>query len=221
MSTMRQLLKQLVGVRIELDGVEYPNAYSDDLAIDRTDLDSEFTEHAERYAYYATLSEMAEDRHVRMKEELENLTAFIDHEKRDAAKSIQLNDPKFKMTEAMFEHEVKLDSRYQGKLKEVQDARHLAKVLKNAPMAFAHRRDMLIEIGKSHNAGMYDPRVTQGKAQQVRAIIQANRSAGNLPAPSYPPPDTNPPDLNGIPPDESPTVAPSSSGSRRRAPRNS
>lgn len=171
MARMQELLKQVVGVEIEIDGVNYPNEYADALVIDRSDLDAEFVEHSERYAYYATLAELADDRADRLKEKLEHLAAVIDHEKRDAAKAMQLNDPKFKMTEAMFEHEVKMDPRYQRMLEEFQDARHLAKVLKSAPLAFAHRRDMLLELGRSRMSQLTDPRVLQNRQQVARNLI--------------------------------------------------
>lgn len=182
MPTLRQLLKNLVGVEVVLDGVEYPNNYSDELAIDRTNLEEEFVSHSERYAYYATLAEMAEDRHTRLKEELDELEARLDHEIRADADSIRLNDPKFKMTETMVANEIKLRPEYRDKLKLLQDARHLSKVLKAAPMAFAHRRDMLIELGKSHLSSMNDPRIAGGKQQQVKNMFARKSEAPQLPS---------------------------------------
>lgn len=186
MSRISDSLAQLLNVNIEIAGTSYPNMYAEDLAIDRSSLEGEFIEHSERYAYYATLAEMAEDRHNRIKEELDNLVSLIDHEKRQKADAIRQQDPKFKMTEAMFEHEIRLDGRYLEKQKEVQNARHLAKVLKCAPMAFAHRRDMLIELGKK-DMSSNDPRITGAKSDQVRALIGKTRQQPQVnPAPGLP-----------------------------------
>ena len=174
MSQMRELLKQLVGVPIVIDGVEYPNEYADVLGIDRTDLESEFVNHSERYAYYATLAELADDRADRLKEDL-------DHGVRSKADAVRQQDPKFKMTETMVENEVKMSAAYKQMQTEYQEARRLAKILKNAPHAFAHRRDMLIELGKTAMSSMSDPRVQQGRQQLARNIISASRRAPMLP----------------------------------------
>jgi len=182
MSRIDDALKQLVNVKIELDGVEYPNDYAEQLAIDRTSLEDEFLEHSKRYAYYATLAELAEDRHQRAKEDLERLVADLDHEIRAKAEQIRSQNDKFKLTETMIEKEILIDPRYQRKLSEIQNARHLAKVLKAAPMAFAHRRDMLIELGKTAMSTVSDPRVSQGKQKQVQNMFAAKSSAPSLPA---------------------------------------
>lgn len=180
--SMRELLKKLVSVNIEIDGIVYPNEYADSLFIDRSMLDDEFVTHSERYAYYATLAEMADDRADRLKEDLEHLTSVLDHEKRMKARELQSQDPKFKMTETMFEHEVRLDKRYQEKLKEFQDARHLAKVLKSAPMAFNHRRDMLLELGRSRLVQMNDPKIIQNKQEMARNMMKRQVESPALPA---------------------------------------
>lgn len=211
MASMRELLKALVGVNIEIDGVTYPNSYADDLSIDRSDLDAEFVEHAERYAYYATLAELADDRATRLKEDMEHLFAAIDVEKRRNYDQLKLQDPKLKMTEAMFEHEVRLDQRYQTKLAEYQTARHLAKVLKAAPIAFAHRRDMLTSIGERELRVMSSPQITQGRQQVARNLIQRKQ------APQLPPAEEAPPaELLDRPAEESQSEP---APARRRAPR--
>lgn len=183
MSSFRDFLKQLLNVQVVIDGVEYPNTYADDLSIDRTNLEEEFVEHSERYAYYATLAEMADDRADRLKEDLEHLAAKLDVQTREKAKNIQQQDPKFKMTETMVENEVKNSKAYQELQKEYQQARSLAKLMKTAPHAFAHRRDMLIELGKTAMSSVSDPRVQQGKQQMVKNIMGAQRRAPQLPAP--------------------------------------
>lgn len=182
MSSFRDFLKQLVNVQVVIDGVEYPNTYGDDLAIDYTNLEQEFLTHSERYAYYATLAEMADDRADRLKEDLEHLQAKLDVQTREKAKNIQTADPKFKMTETMIENEIKNSAPYRAAQQEYQNARTLAKLLKNAPHAFAHRRDMLIELGKTAMSSISDPRIQQGKQQMVKNIISAQRRAPQLPA---------------------------------------
>lgn len=181
MSSFRDFLKQLVNVQVVIDGIEYPNTYGDDLAIDYTNLEQEFLTHSERYAYYATLAEMADDRADRLKEDLEHLAAKLDVQTREKAKNVQTADPKFKMTETMIENEIKNSAQYREAQKEYQNARTLAKLLKNAPHAFAHRRDMLIELGKTAMSSISDPRIQQGKQQMVKNIISAQRRAPQLP----------------------------------------
>lgn len=193
MSSFRDFLKTLVNVQVVIDNVEYPNTYADDLSIDRTNLEDEFVSHSERYAYYATLAEMADDRADRLKEDLEHLAAKLDVQVREKAKNIQVADPKFKMTETMVENEVKNSAEYHAAQKDYQDARTLAKLLKNAPHAFAHRRDMLIELGKTSMSSHTDPRVQQGKQQIVKNIISAQRQLNSKPAPQLPIPGNEPP----------------------------
>lgn len=181
-------LRQLLGVRIELDGVEYPNHYNEDLDIDPTNLEEEFLTHSKRYAYYATLAEMAEDRHQRSKEELDRLFADLDHEVREKRDVIMAQNPKFKMTEPMIKNEILSDARYQKKLSEVQTARYLSKVLKNANTAFSHRKDMLMTLGRTSMATITDPRISGGQQQQVRNMFAA-KSAPRLPPPVVEQPD--------------------------------
>jgi hypothetical protein len=166
---------------------------------------------------------MAEDRHQRCKEELDRLFADMDHEVRAKRDAIVAQNPKFKMTEPMIENEIKSDKRYQAKLSEVQIARYLAKVLKNAPQAFAHRRDMLLELGKHATTTMTDPRVSSGQQQQVRKMFAA-KAARTLPAaPAVDVPD----DLEAglIAPEgevvefNPPVDEPTASTARRRAPK--
>lgn len=188
-----EALHQLLDVEIELEGVHYPNEYSSQLTIDRTALDGEFVDHARRYAYYATLADMAEDRHQRVKEELDKLYADLDHEVRAKTEAIKISNVKFKMTETMISSEIQIDKRYQDKLKEVQKARHLAKVLKNAPQAFTHRKDMLLALGKVSFPGS-EPRVSQDQQQQqVRTMFatKAHSLLNTQGAPSLPPATTN------------------------------
>jgi hypothetical protein len=187
MSQLRDFLKQLVNVQVVLGGVEYPNTYGDDISIDRTDLQEEFVRHAERYAYYATLAELADDRADRLKEDLEHLAAKLDHDTRQKAVALKQADPSFKMTETMVENEVKMHAAYRQAQTEYQEARHLAKLLKNAPHAFAHRRDMLIELGKTSMSTVGSPTVNRGLMQQARQVIERGV------APQMPPATINPP----------------------------
>lgn len=180
--TVKELLQKLTGVPIDLGGVVYPNDFAEDLSIDRSNLQEEFLTHADKYAYYATLSELAEDRFNRLKENLETVAARCDYDKRTEYERMKAQETKLKMTEKMFENEVLLDPRYQAALKEMQDARYLAQLLRNAPMAFAHRRDMLLEVAKSHTVGMTHPRIIEGQQETVRNIMQRDTTAVPPPA---------------------------------------
>ena len=226
MSNIHDNFKKLVNVKIELDGVEYPNDYADQLDIDKTNLDEEFLEHSTRYAYYATMAGLAEDRHQRAKEELDKLKADLDHEIRAKKDAIIAQNPKFKLTEAMITNEIVSDARYQKKLSATQTARHLATVLKNAPMAFAHRRDMLIELGKTAISGMTDPRVQQGRQQQVRQMFAAKTAQRVAPVEALPVPEPDDLEATSFPVEgeevdftPSVTEAPTTTNGRRRTPK--
>src|SRR5258706_16362910 len=108
---MDEIRKLLSGIQIKIGDVLWPNAYGDDIQIDRTNLEAEFENQPPRFAYYATLAEMADAAHLRLKEELEALSAAIDAENRNKTTALVEQNPKFKMTATMSEHQIWLDPR--------------------------------------------------------------------------------------------------------------
>ena len=223
MKIINDSFKQLVNVKIELDGVEYKNTYAEDIDIDSTNLQEEFLEHSKRYAYYATLATTAEDRHQRRIEELTHLRAKIDVEIRIKRDAMIAQNPKFKMSEPMILNEILSDSRYQKKLMEMQAARQLSIILQAAPYAFSQRKDMLIALGKVSDGSMSSPRVQEGREQQVRNMFAA-RAVVSQPIIDIPVPDDL--DATNLPPegelvDFTPPEVAAPMNSRRRSPKTS
>ena len=159
----------VLNFEVALNGKTYDNDAATALRIDRTNLDEEFANQHTRFAYYATLHEMAKDKAARLKVSLETLYAQLDHEKRMAAKAVQAADPKFKYTESMCENEIKTDQRYQLKQQEMLDANQLAGVLGVAREAFQQRKDMLISLGANARASTPDLRIMGDRVKHETA----------------------------------------------------
>lgn len=148
--------------------VTYTNDFSEDLRIDKTNLDEEFMHHSEKYAYYAGLSELAEYRLSVIKLELETLEAQLDHEKRQAAQMATANGSSIKYTEKMYSHEVTCDPRYQVKARQHLEAQKTAGLLNRARESFQHRKDCLSQMGQNSRVGSYDPRILNQTAAGIR-----------------------------------------------------
>jgi hypothetical protein len=172
---MKEITELLSSFDIEIDGVVWANRYGEDIQIDRTALDSEFITHSERFAYYATLAEMSDEAYTEAKEEMEAIVALIDDEIRTsnvaAAMAAGGVAPK-KLTETQVEHAIKLDKRYQNQLTKVQHLRKLAKMLKYAPKAFEHRKDMLVQMGANYR-NSDSPRILSEKQEAVKTNLAA------------------------------------------------
>jgi hypothetical protein len=182
---------KLPQIQIVISGTQYDNTFNDDIRIERTDLDTEFSTQAEKYAYYAFLAEMAEHIYELGKAELEQLYAKVDFQKRQAADAVKSANPQFKYTEKMCENEVLTDGAYVLKRKEVLEAKLLAGQLKVCSMAFAQRREMLISLGASQRNQMLPHRLNeeQTRLEQAKSIVAANAQTrrGELPVTEPPP----------------------------------
>lgn len=164
--------RDIFDIEIKINGIEYENTLAEDLEINKGNLDQEFQEQSERYAYYGTLAELAKDKEARTKHELELLEAQLDALTRDNANQIASQNPKFKMTEAMVENQVKADPRYQAKLKEFLDSKRLAGILNVARESFQQRRDMLISLGANHRfLNGNEPRVMETKQDHAKQVM--------------------------------------------------
>lgn len=156
---------------IDIDGVEYPNSFQEDIKVDRTDLDSEFAAFSEKYAYYAMLHELSKDNERKLKRELEILEAILDNQKRMEAQQAMGANPKLKYTEKMYSAEVKTDKAYQEKEIEYLNSRKMAGLLGAAREAIAFKKDMLISMGANARVG-----VSELKMNQVRDILSKSGS---------------------------------------------
>jgi len=141
---------------ISINSVEYLNGLRNDLKIDKTMLDDDFCTQHERFAYYATLYELAKDQELRLKKVMEDTYAHVDAEKRFDAMQVRSRDPKFKYTESMCDNECKLDTRYQKAYLEYLNAKKLTGLLGVQKEAFAQRKDMLISLGANMRSSVSD-----------------------------------------------------------------
>ena len=165
---------------ITINGITYDHTFDEDVRIDRTNLDEEFSDQSRRYAYYSFLAEDAKHCYERKKAALDQVYATLDFEKRQQAAGLQAQLPKFKYTEKMCENEVKSDDRYQEMLEEVHNAKKLAGQLDVASRAIAMRRDMLMQMGATARATLAPQRVLDsGRAAVKEVIAQGRRKPKN------------------------------------------
>lgn len=164
---------KVLDIDITIGKVEYTNSLKEDLEINKDDLNTEFLNQSEKFAYYGTLSEMAKDKLARNKRELELLEARIDSEIRIQANNIRTSDPKAKITEEAIKKGVVADTRYQDKVLEMLDASKMAGILQVAKEAFQQRKDMLVSLGA--NSRLYaapDSRITNPQMQIAKEMLQ-------------------------------------------------
>ena len=152
---------------ININGVEYTNKFIEDIKIDKTDINKDFCEQHEKFAYYSTLHELAKDQELRLKKVMEDTYGQVDHEKRVEAAAMSEKNSKFKLTEKMCENEVKLNARYQRALLDYLDAKKLAGVLGVARESFNQRKEMLISLGANLRCGAFELTSLKDNAKNV------------------------------------------------------
>jgi hypothetical protein len=151
-----------------IDTMQYETNFSQELAIDKTDLEHEFLTHSDKFAYYAGLSELAQARADKVKFELEVLYAQLDINKRKMFNAaVDEDGKKFKYTEKMVENEIIADASYQKKMDQLLELQKTASLMNRAREAFNHRKEMLIQLANNSRVG--DPRV---KADFVKDMIR-------------------------------------------------
>lgn len=169
---MQNKLQEIMDGDIVINDIEYENTFSDDVSIDKTDLESEFLSHPSKFAYYAGLYELAQTRADKLKFELEVLYAQLDFKVRQNAAAVNASrskDDKIKYTEAMVENEVKTSEAYQKKYNDYLEACKTAGLLNRAREAFMQRKDCLIQLAHNSRVGAYEPRVIDQTAAGVRS----------------------------------------------------
>ena len=126
---------------------EFPNRLAEDLHVNHTALSEVMGEHAEKFAWYSTAYELAQDHEARLKEELAKTYARLDHKIRMEAKGASV-----RMTEKMVENSVITHAMYTELQDKYLDAKRATGLLKAARDAMIHRRDMLIQMGANYRA---------------------------------------------------------------------
>lgn len=138
--------KQLVSEHV-VGSHTYESTLDEDLFINRNDLNSEFSSHAEKFAYYSTCFELASDKLRRYEVELKRLYAVLDANKRS-----ELINAGVKYTEKMIENSVITDDAYRALQDEALDAERQVGLLKAARDAMAQRKEMLISLGANQRS---------------------------------------------------------------------
>jgi len=122
--------------------IDYASTLDEDLYINRGDLNTSFSEHSAKFAYYATCFELAADKLRRMEVDLKRLYAVLDHEKR-----MDMLNSGAKSTEKMIENMVITDDRYVIFQSDTLDAEKQLGLLKAARDSMAARKEMLVSLG--------------------------------------------------------------------------
>lgn len=113
-----------------------------DLEIDKTHLNDELSRQPSMYAWYATLHEMARNKVIYLKNELEVMEATLDQKLRSSWDV----DSYGKMTEAGVAARVKMDAKYHTLTNTYIKAQYHQGLLNVAKLSFEQRKDMLISI---------------------------------------------------------------------------
>jgi hypothetical protein len=127
--------------------VDYESRLDQDLYINRSDLSSEFAEHSERFAYYATCFEIAADKFRRHEVDMKRMHAILDHEKR-----MEMMNSGVKTTEKMIENMVITDDRYVALETETLEAERQLGLLKAARDSMGQRKEMLVSLGANQRS---------------------------------------------------------------------
>lgn len=122
--------------------LDYESTLDKDLYINRSDLSSEFSTHAERFAYYATCFEIASDKLRRLEVDLKRMYAVLDYQKR-----MEMQSSGVKTTEKMIENMVLTADEYVALQTELLDAEKQVGLLKAARDSMAQRKEMLVSLG--------------------------------------------------------------------------
>ncbi len=126
---------------------KYPNDLHAHLQVNPTNLNGEFSGHAERFAWYATAYELASDVEMRLKEELARLYARLDAHTRQEGHGAGV-----KLTEKMVENTVITHASYIEAQEKYLDAKRNAGLLRAAKDSMVHRKDMLVQLGANYRA---------------------------------------------------------------------
>jgi len=135
---------------LKLDsGAELTADLQSDVRIESTNLEEEFLHQPERYAWWASVAELAKDLVARQKFMLERLAAKLDHAERlRAASSV----PPTKLTEKMMEHYINSHEEYQEAMLQFLEFKKQYGLLSVGRDAMEQRKDMLISIGANYRA---------------------------------------------------------------------
>lgn len=166
-----------VNVDLDLDGVNFNRTLADDLPINGADINGEFMEQPELFAWWATVSELAKDRVASTKYQLERIYATKDH-----AVRLELTEAKAKITEKIVENTVITSKEYQECMFELLDAKKQLGLLLAGKEALVQRKDMLISLGANmRTEGGGNLSILKDAAKQRYADKKEEKDKGNIP----------------------------------------
>lgn len=160
---------------------DWGNPIVDDVHIDQGNLDQEFLNQAEKYAWWAFLTEHAKAQANELKSELDVLYARLDHLVRAKAQiaAVDAKNQKVtpvKYTEKMVENEVVTSKDYQELMTRYNQARKDAGLATAGMMAMNQRRDMLLQLGANYRTeGQADPIILKEAAREKAAVYARER----------------------------------------------
>lgn len=144
---------------------QYAFELAEDAKIDKQNLNGEFQDHAEIFAFYATAYELALDVEARAKANLDRVYAQEDYQAR-----INGQQAGVKLTEKMVENTVITQQAYVDALNQHLEAKKNVGLLKAAKDALTHKKDMLVSLGAMMRAeGMSDISIKQ---EAVKSLLK-------------------------------------------------
>lgn len=126
----------------DVGGVKAPSTLSEDLHLDRLNLNDEFERHAERYAFYSTAYELCLDKERRVKAALERAYAQLDAQAR-----AQLTANGIRITEKKVENMVITTDDYISLQEEYFESQRWSGLLKAARDAMIHKKECMVSLG--------------------------------------------------------------------------
>lgn len=144
---VQELKACLAGQTVAIGDKKYQFNLPHDLFINPGNLNGEFAEHSERFAWYSTAFELAQDWEKRLKVALERCYAQEDYKAR-----MELTGAGIKFTEKMIEATVTTSAAYMQLTDAYLEAQKNTGLLKAARDAMIHRRDMLVGMGANYRA---------------------------------------------------------------------
>lgn len=121
-------------------------SFSDEVAINEADLNTEFKNQASKYADFAEAEARAKAKVMSAKLRFE----VVDSQMTKKCREQLIADGVPKPTEKMVRSEVVISDEYKAAQQQLIDATCAADIAKGAKEAFMHRKDMLIQLGSAH-----------------------------------------------------------------------
>ena len=144
-----------------------PATLKSDVEINPVDLDNAMLRQAPLYVHYATLSAQAAKQVDDRKMVLEVTEARFDRDVRN-----RVAEEGGKITEKAITNEIRLSPAFIGATRDLNKAKEIASIAKEALEAMKQRRDMVIQFGVARREEMKgEARVTTGDSQSARDTV--------------------------------------------------